>query len=46
VTHAEGIGKDEVREGSIGGEMRAVLLWVNLARKDKGAEPTAHLLDP
>ena len=26
--------------------MRSVLFWVNLARKDKGAEPTAQLLQP
>ena len=26
--------------------MRGVLFWVNLARKDKGAEPTAQLLQP
>src|SRR5439155_22727990 len=45
VRHAEKIGEDEVREGKIG-EMRSVLFWVNLARKDKGAEPTAQVLDP
>jgi hypothetical protein len=46
VRHAEGIGKDEVREGNAGTEMRGILFWVNLARKDKGVEPTAQLLDP
>jgi redox-sensitive bicupin YhaK (pirin superfamily) len=46
VYHAEGIGEDELREGKVGTEMRGVLFWVNLARKDKGAEPTAQLLQP
>jgi redox-sensitive bicupin YhaK (pirin superfamily) len=46
VWHAEGIGEDEVQEGKIGGEMRGVLFWVNLARKDKGVEPSAQVLDP
>ena len=46
VFHAEGIGEDELREGKAGTEMRGVLFWVNLARKDKGAEPTAQLLQP
>jgi quercetin 2,3-dioxygenase len=45
VWHAEGIGEDEVREGK-GGEMRGVLFWVNLARKDKGVEPSAQILQP
>ena len=45
VRHAEGIGEDEVREGKFG-EMRGVLFWVNLARKDKGVAPTAQVLDP
>jgi len=45
VWHAEGIGEDELREGNTG-EMRGVLFWVNLARKDKGAEPSAQLLEP
>ena len=45
VRHAEGIGEDEVREGAFG-EMRGVLFWVNLARKDKGVAPTAQVLDP
>lgn len=46
VWHAEGIGEDEVREGKAGSEMRGVLFWVNLARKDKGVEPSAQLLNP
>lgn len=45
VRHAEGIGEDEVREGKFG-EMRGVLFWVNLARKDKGVAPTAQVVDP
>ena len=46
VWHAEGIGEDELREGKAGGEMRGVLFWVNLARKDKGVAPSAQLLQP
>jgi redox-sensitive bicupin YhaK (pirin superfamily) len=46
VWHAEGIGEDEVREGKEGTEMRGLLFWVNLARKDKGVEPSAQLLQP
>jgi quercetin 2,3-dioxygenase len=46
VYHAEGIGEDELREGKAGTEMRGVLFWVNLARKDKSAEPTAQVLEP
>ncbi len=46
VWHAEGIGQDELREGRVGTEMRGVLFWVNLARKDKGVEPSAQLLQP
>jgi hypothetical protein len=41
VWHAEGIGEDELREGKAGSEMRGVLFWVNLARKDKGVERSA-----
>ena len=44
VWHAEGIGADEVREGEAGGEMRGVLFWVNLARRDKQVEPAAQVL--
>jgi quercetin 2,3-dioxygenase len=43
--HAEGIGADEVRDGKAS-EMRGVLFWVNLARKDKDVEPSAQLLQP
>ena len=46
ILHAEGIGADELREGKAGTEMRGVLFWVNLARKDKAAEPSAQLLQP
>jgi quercetin 2,3-dioxygenase len=44
--HAEGIGKDELRDGKAGTEMRGVLFWVNLARKEKDVEPSAQLLQP
>jgi redox-sensitive bicupin YhaK (pirin superfamily) len=44
VRHAEALGEDEVREGKTG-QMHSVLFWVNLARKDKGAEPTAQVLE-
>jgi redox-sensitive bicupin YhaK (pirin superfamily) len=46
ILHAEGIGEDELREGKLGTEMRGVLFWVNLARKDKGVDPSAQLLQP
>jgi redox-sensitive bicupin YhaK (pirin superfamily) len=46
VLHAEGIGEDELKEGKAGTEMRGVLFWVNLARKDKDVEPTAQVLEP
>jgi redox-sensitive bicupin YhaK (pirin superfamily) len=46
VWHAEGIGRDELEEGKEGAEMRGLLFWVNLARKDKGVEPSAQLLQP
>ena len=45
VWHAEGIGEDELREGKAG-EMRGVLFWVNLARRDKDVEPTSQVLRP
>jgi quercetin 2,3-dioxygenase len=45
VWHAEGIGEDDVREGHVG-EMRGVLFWVNLARRDKGIDPSAEVLEP
>ena len=46
VYHAEGIGEEQLREGMAGTEMRGVLFWVNLARKDKNVEPTAQLMQP
>jgi redox-sensitive bicupin YhaK (pirin superfamily) len=45
VLHAEGIGDDERREGKVA-EMRGLLFWVNLARKDKNVEPTAQVVEP
>jgi redox-sensitive bicupin YhaK (pirin superfamily) len=45
VLHAEGIGEDERREGKVT-EMRGLLFWVNLARKDKNVEPTAQVVQP
>ena len=44
--HAEGIGEDEIQEGLGDTEFRGVLFWVNLARKDKQAEPSAQVLRP
>ena len=44
VLHAEGLGKDELAEGKVGTEMRGLLFWVNLARKDKDVAPTAQLV--
>ena len=44
--HAESIGQDEVKEGLGDTEFRGVLFWVNLARKDKQAEPSALVLEP
>jgi redox-sensitive bicupin YhaK (pirin superfamily) len=41
--HAESIGSEEVAEG-FDEEFRSVLFWVNLARKDKGAEPRSRVL--
>jgi redox-sensitive bicupin YhaK (pirin superfamily) len=46
VYHAEGIGDDQLREGKAGTEMRGLLFWVNLARKDKHVKPTAQLVLP
>ena len=46
VWHAEGIGRDELEDGKEGTEMRGLLFWVNLARKDKGVEPSAQVLQP
>ena len=44
--HAEALGADEVGEGLGDTEFRSVLFWVNLARKDKHAEPSAQVLQP
>jgi hypothetical protein len=44
VWHAEAIGADELEEGQADTEFRSVLFWVNLARKDKQAEPSAQVL--
>jgi hypothetical protein len=38
--HAERIGADQLSKG-LDEEVRTVLFWVNLARKDKGSEPYA-----
>src|SRR5438093_9456142 len=38
--HAERVGADQLREG-LDDEVRTVLFWVNLARKDKGSNPFA-----
>jgi redox-sensitive bicupin YhaK (pirin superfamily) len=43
VLHAEGIGDDERREGKAT-EMRGLLFWVNLSRKDKNVEPYARVV--
>jgi len=44
--HAEALGADEVGEGIGDTEFRSVLFWVNLARKDKNAEPSAQVVQP
>jgi redox-sensitive bicupin YhaK (pirin superfamily) len=44
--HAEGIGAEERDEGLGDTEWRSVLFWVNLARRDKQAEPSAQVLLP
>src|SRR5262249_54217977 len=44
--HAEALGADEIGEGRGDTEFRSVLFWVNLARKDKQAEPTGQVLQP
>jgi redox-sensitive bicupin YhaK (pirin superfamily) len=44
--HAEGIGAEQRAEGLGDTEWRSVLFWVNLARKDKQAEPSAMVLLP
>ena len=44
--HAEAIGAEERDDGLGDTEWRSVLFWVNLARKDKQAEPSAQVLLP
>ena len=44
--HAEGIGAEERTEGLGDTQWRSVLFWVNLARKDKQATPSATVLQP
>ena len=44
VWHAEALGSDEVAHGQADIEFRGVLFWVNLARDDKQAEPSATVL--
>jgi redox-sensitive bicupin YhaK (pirin superfamily) len=44
--HAEAIGAEERDDGLGDTEWRSVLFWVNLARKDKQAEPSARVLLP
>jgi quercetin 2,3-dioxygenase len=44
--HAEAIGAEERDDGLGDSEWRSVLFWVNLARKDKNAEPSAKVLLP
>jgi len=44
--HAEAIGAEERGEGLGDTEWRSVLFWVNLARKDKQADPSAQVLLP
>jgi quercetin 2,3-dioxygenase len=44
--HAEGIGAEERDEGLGDTQWRSVLFWVNLARKDKQAAPSALVLQP
>jgi quercetin 2,3-dioxygenase len=41
--HAEAIGADQLRQG-LDDDVRTVLFWVNLARKDKASEPRAMVL--
>jgi redox-sensitive bicupin YhaK (pirin superfamily) len=45
IEHAEGVGADQRRAG-LDDEIRTVLFWVNLARKDKASEPRALVLRP
>jgi redox-sensitive bicupin YhaK (pirin superfamily) len=40
------LGADELEAGQADTEFRGVLFWVNLARKDKQAEPRAQVVQP
>jgi hypothetical protein len=44
--HAEAMGADELAEGQADAEFRSVLFWVNVARKDKQAQPSALVVQP
>jgi quercetin 2,3-dioxygenase len=44
--HAEALGADERNDGLADTEFRGVLFWVNLARKDKQAAPSAQVVQP
>jgi redox-sensitive bicupin YhaK (pirin superfamily) len=44
VWHAEALGAEQSEEGHAATEFRGILFWVNLARKDKQAEPSAQVL--
>jgi redox-sensitive bicupin YhaK (pirin superfamily) len=44
VWHADALGEDERMEGLEREDMRGVLFWVNLARRDKGVAPSAEIL--
>ena len=44
--HAEALGADERKDGRADGELRGVLFWVNLARSDKQAAPSAQVVQP
>jgi redox-sensitive bicupin YhaK (pirin superfamily) len=44
--HAEALGADELEEGNADADFHSVLFWVNLARKDKQAAPTAQVVQP
>ena len=46
VWHADTMGADELEEGQADAEFRGVVVWVNLARKDKQLEPSAQVLEP
>ena len=44
--HAEAMGADELDAGQADTPFRSVLFWVNLARKDKQAQPSARVVQP